>query len=86
MTGSIKGKKREKLLSEIENGIVDIVIGTHALIEDDVIFNKLGLIVIDEQHRFGVNQRRLLREKKSRPPIRRIPQNGYDCLTDSTKL
>lgn len=65
LTGSIKGKKREKLLSEIENGLVDIVIGTHALIEDDVIFRKLGLIVIDEQHRFGVNQRRLLREKGS---------------------
>lgn len=65
LTGSIKGKKREKLLSEIENGLVDIVIGTHALIEDDVIFKNLGLIVIDEQHRFGVNQRRLLREKGS---------------------
>ena len=63
LTGSIKGKKREKLLSEIENGLVDIVIGTHALIEDDVVFRKLGLMVIDEQHRFGVNQRRLLREK-----------------------
>lgn len=63
LTGSIKGKKREKLLSEIENGLVDIVIGTHALIEEDVIFKNLGLIVIDEQHRFGVNQRKLLREK-----------------------
>ena len=65
LTGSIKGKKREKLLSEIENGMVDIVIGTHALIEEDVLFKNLGLIVIDEQHRFGVNQRRLLREKGS---------------------
>ena len=65
LTGSIKGKKREKLLLEIENGLVDIVIGTHALIEDDVIFKKLGLIIIDEQHRFGVDQRRLLREKGS---------------------
>ena len=63
LTGSIKGKKREKLLREIEEGLVDIVIGTHALIEDDVIFKKLGLIVIDEQHRFGVTQRKLLREK-----------------------
>ena len=65
LTGSIKGKKREKLLLEIENGLVDIVIGTHALIEDDVVFKKLGLIIIDEQHRFGVDQRRLLREKGS---------------------
>lgn len=63
LTGSIKGKKREKLLSEIEKGLVDIVIGTHALIEDDVKFHKLGLVVIDEQHKFGVGQRRLLREK-----------------------
>ena len=65
LTGSIKGKKREKLLSEIENGLVDVIIGTHALIENDVLFKKLGLIVIDEQHRFGVVQRKLLREKGS---------------------
>ena len=63
LTGSVKGKKREKLLYEIEKGLVDIVIGTHALIEDDVEFHKLGLVVIDEQHKFGVGQRRLLREK-----------------------
>lgn len=63
LTGSVKGKKREKLLYEIEKGLVDIVIGTHALIEDDVKFHKLGLVVIDEQHKFGVGQRRLLREK-----------------------
>ena len=63
LTGSLKGKKKEKLLAEIENGVVDIVIGTHSLIEDNVIFKNLGLIVIDEQHRFGVTQRKLLREK-----------------------
>ncbi len=63
LTGSIKGKKREKLLNEIKAGLVDIVIGTHALIEDDVEFSKLGLIIIDEQHRFGVEQRKKLREK-----------------------
>ena len=63
LTGSLKGKKKEKLLLEIENGVVDIVIGTHSLIEDNVIFKNLGLIVIDEQHRFGVTQRKLLREK-----------------------
>ena len=65
LTGSVKGKKREKLLAEIENGLVDIVIGTHALIENDVVFKNLGLIIIDEQHRFGVTQRKLLREKGS---------------------
>lgn len=63
LTGSVKGKKKEKLLDEIKNGEVDIVIGTHAIIEDNVVFQKLGLIVIDEQHRFGVIQRKRLRDK-----------------------
>lgn len=63
LTSSIKGKKKNKILEEIASGEIDIVIGTHALIEDNVIFDKLGLIVIDEQHRFGVNQRNKLREK-----------------------
>ncbi|MBP9479558.1 MAG: ATP-dependent DNA helicase RecG [Sebaldella sp.] len=63
LTGSIKGKKREKLLKEIEEGLVDIVIGTHALIEKDIVFKNLGLVIIDEQHRFGVVQRKLLRDK-----------------------
>lgn len=62
-TGSIKGKKREKLLKEIGEGNINLIIGTHALIEDNVEFKKLGLIVIDEQHRFGVVQRKKLRDK-----------------------
>ena len=63
LTGSFKGKAKEKLLSDIKEGNVDIVIGTHALIEENVYFKKLGLIIIDEQHRFGVVQRKLLRDK-----------------------
>jgi len=61
LTGSVTGKK--KLLSEIEGGNYDIVIGTHALIEDNVTFNNLGLCVTDEQHRFGVSQRSKLSGK-----------------------
>ncbi len=63
LTSSIKGKKKNEILEGIASGEIDIVIGTHSLIEDNVIFKKLGLIVIDEQHRFGVNQRNKLREK-----------------------
>ena len=63
LTGSVKGKKREAMLSGIKSGEISLVIGTHALIEDNVEFGKLGLIVIDEQHRFGVVQRKKLRDK-----------------------
>ena len=63
LTSSIKGKKKNEILEGIANREIDIVIGTHSLIEDNVVFKKLGLIVIDEQHRFGVNQRNKLREK-----------------------
>ncbi|ATH60347.1 MULTISPECIES: ATP-dependent DNA helicase RecG [Staphylococcus] len=63
LTGSVKGKKRKLLLEQLENNEIDCIIGTHALIQDDVVFNNVGLVITDEQHRFGVNQRQLLREK-----------------------
>lgn len=63
LTGSVKGKKRKLLLEQLNNNEIDCIIGTHALIQDDVIFNNVGLVITDEQHRFGVNQRQLLREK-----------------------
>lgn len=63
LTGSVKGKKRKLLLEQLENGTIDCLIGTHALIQDDVTFKNVGLVITDEQHRFGVNQRQALREK-----------------------
>ena len=68
LTGSIKGKKREEILSGLQSGDVNILIGTHALIEDGVNFAHLGLAVIDEQHRFGVAQRARLWAKSMQPP------------------
>ncbi len=63
LTGNTSQKKRKKILTDLFNGHINILVGTHALFEDKVIFNSLGLVVIDEQHRFGVNQRnRLLRK------------------------
>ncbi|MGB2578573.1 ATP-dependent DNA helicase RecG [Elusimicrobium simillimum] len=63
LTSSVKGKAKTKALEDIANGDVDIVIGTHSVIEDNVVFKNLKLVVIDEQHRFGVRQRTKLREK-----------------------
>jgi len=68
LTGSVKGKKRETILADLLLGNVDILIGTHAVIEDTVNFAKLGLAIIDEQHRFGVAQRARLWTKSINPP------------------
>ncbi len=63
LTGSVKGKKREKILADLRAGEINILVGTHAVIEDNVVFARLGLVVIDEQHRFGVAQRAKLWQK-----------------------
>jgi ATP-dependent DNA helicase RecG len=69
LSGSTKTAKRKQILTDLQNGQVNILIGTHALIEDNVVFNKLGLVVIDEQHRFGVEQRaKLWRKSGPIPP------------------
>jgi ATP-dependent DNA helicase RecG len=68
LTGSVKGKTRKLLFEALQNGEVHILIGTHAIIEPKVIFQNLGLAVIDEQHRFGVAQRASLWKKNTRPP------------------
>src|SRR5690625_500740 len=69
LTSSIKGKKRHQVLEQIKNNDIQIVIGTHSLIQEEVIFQELGLVIIDEQHRFGVEQRKTLREKGLQPDV-----------------
>lgn len=68
LTGMVKGKRRKTVMEGLQNGEVQILVGTHAVIEDNVLFRNLGLVVIDEQHRFGVAQRAKLWEKNITPP------------------
>lgn len=68
LTGSTRKKNREQIHEGLLTGKVNLIIGTHALIEDTVLFSNLGLVVIDEQHRFGVEQRARLWKKNNRPP------------------
>lgn len=68
LTGSVKGKARQILYENILNGSVDVVVGTHALIQESVKFHKLGFVVVDEQHRFGVAQRQELLKKSNHMP------------------
>lgn len=63
LTGSLPKKQKEKIYNEISTGEIDLVIGTHALLNDNLSFKNLGLVITDEQHRFGVNQRNLLQNK-----------------------
>ena len=68
LTGSTKTRSRKKIHEQLENGSINLLIGTHALLEDKVKFSNLGLVIIDEQHRFGVAQRARLWRKNNRPP------------------
>jgi len=68
LTGSVKGAARKTLYEMIANGTVDVVVGTHALIQETVKFHKLGFVAIDEQHRFGVKQRQELLKKSAKMP------------------
>ena len=69
LTGSMKTRERKKVLKDILDGKTDMIIGTHALISDDVIYNNLGLVITDEQHRFGVHQRTNLMNKGLKPDM-----------------
>jgi ATP-dependent DNA helicase RecG len=69
LTSSVKGKRRREILEGLLEGKIDVLIGTHALIQDEVTFHKLGFVITDEQHRFGVEQRRVLREKGENPDV-----------------
>lgn len=69
LSGSTKGKARREIIARLESGAIDLLIGTHALIQPDVNFHRLGLVITDEQHRFGVEQRRVLRDKGESPDV-----------------
>ncbi len=68
LVSALKASEKTKIHNEISEGKIDVVIGTHALISEHVVFNNLGLVIIDEQHRFGVNQRRALKSKSEFMP------------------
>lgn len=68
LTGAIKGKARKQILAGVADGTINILIGTHALLENEVVFQNLGMAIVDEQHRFGVAQRARLWQKNTTPP------------------
>lgn len=69
LTGGMKKREKKKICQELKEGKIDIIIGTHSLIQEGIDFARLGLVVIDEQHKFGVNQRALLRDKGLNPDV-----------------
>ena len=69
LIGSVTKKKKEQMMERLKNGEIDILIGTHALLQENVVFKNLGLVVTDEQHRFGVRQRGIIAEKGKNPDV-----------------
>ncbi|WP_047151604.1 ATP-dependent DNA helicase RecG [Aneurinibacillus tyrosinisolvens] len=69
LSGSATVRQRRDILAGLQSGMTNVVVGTHALIQEDVYFDRLGLVITDEQHRFGVEQRRILREKGLQPDV-----------------
>lgn len=69
LTSGITKKKKEAILERLANGEIDVLIGTHAILEENVVFQNLGLVVTDEQHRFGVRQRKIISEKGKNPDV-----------------
>lgn len=69
LSGSMKKKEKDEVVEKLKNGKIDFIIGTHALLSDNVIFKNLGLVITDEQHRFGVNQRASLKNKGLLPDV-----------------
>ncbi len=69
LTGSTSTRQRRDILAQLQSGMLNVVVGTHALIQEDVFFANLGLVITDEQHRFGVEQRKVLREKGLTPDV-----------------
>lgn len=69
LVSSLTSKKKKEVLEKLENGEIDVLIGTHAMIEDNVLFKNLGLVITDEQHRFGVKQRTKIVEKGQNPDV-----------------
>ena len=69
LTSSVTKKKKEEILQRLKDGKIDVLIGTHAIIEDNVVFKNLGFVVTDEQHRFGVRQRATISEKGNNPDV-----------------
>ncbi|RST98622.1 ATP-dependent DNA helicase RecG [Vagococcus vulneris] len=69
LTSSTKAAEKRQILADLADGTLNILVGTHSLIQKDILFHRLGLVITDEQHRFGVNQRKVLREKGKNPDV-----------------